>query len=46
MARSLIVVLALSLAAGGCAQMSHTSRDYPSAAIADVSGLAGQWQAR
>ena len=44
MARSLIVVLALALAAGGCAGMSHTSGDYPSAAIADVSALAGHWQ--
>jgi hypothetical protein len=44
MARSLIVVLALVLAAGGCAGTLHTSGDYPSAAIADVSGLAGHWQ--
>jgi hypothetical protein len=44
MARRLIITLALALAAGGCAGMSHTAGDQPSAAIPDVSRLAGHWQ--
>jgi hypothetical protein len=46
MARHAIVLMALALAAGGCAGMSRTTAatDAPSASIADVSGLAGHWQ--
>jgi hypothetical protein len=46
MARNAIVLVALVLAAGGCAGMARSSStaDAPSASIADASGLAGHWQ--
>ena len=45
MAKSTIVVVALALAASGCAGMSRSARtvDSPSASIPDTSGLAGRW---
>lgn len=46
MARNALVLVALVLAAGGCAGMARSARtsEAPSASIADVSGLAGHWQ--
>ena len=46
MARNALVLVALVLAAAGCAGMARSARttDAPSASIAEVSGLAGHWQ--
>jgi hypothetical protein len=46
MATKTIVLVALALAASGCAGMSHraSTAESPSASIADMSGVAGHWQ--